>query len=217
MNETRKIVIDDSLNKYYVTKIKHDKHVKEPKKRIVAEKWTFSHIFFEYENQLRLIHKIYDNVEQNNDNVEQNNDNVEQNNDNVEQNNDNVEQNNDNVETIIKIVIQQIKKKISSYKQQDIIKNKFSSNNFISLIDIIKQMIESKLKCCYCKGNMFVLYDISRELKQWSVDRIDNEYGHNKDNYHLSCLDCNLKRRCRTNEKYMFTKELNIVKLSAKN
>jgi len=196
MNETRKIVIDDSLNKYYVTKIKHDKHVKEPKKRIVAEKWTFSHIFFEYENQLRLIHKIYDNVEQNNDNVEQNN---------------------DNVETIIKIVIQQIKKKISSYKQQDIIKNKFSSNNFISLIDIIKQMIESKLKCCYCKGNMFVLYDISRELKQWSVDRIDNEYGHNKDNYHLSCLDCNLKRRCRTNEKYMFTKELNIVKLSAKN
>ena len=75
-------------------------------------------------------------------------------------------------------------------------------------------MVDSKLNCCYCKENMFVLYDISRELKQWSVDRIDNGYGHNKDNYHLSCLDCNLKRRCRTNEKYMFTKELNIVKLS---
>ena len=205
MNETRKIVIDNSLNNYYVTKVKDDKHFKEPRKRIVAEKWTFSHIFFENENQIRLLQKINKNI------VEQNNNKAEQNNDKAEQNNDN-----DNIEYVIKVVIQQIKKKISSYKQQDIIKKKFCSDKFISFKDIIKQMVECALKCCYCKENMFVLYDISRELKQWSVDRIDNGSGHNIDNFHLSCLDCNLKRRCRTNDKYMFTKELNIVKLTNK-
>jgi hypothetical protein len=53
---------------------------------------------------------------------------------------------------------------------------------------------------------------VSREMKQWSVDRIDNDKGHNIDNFHLACLDCNLKRRRRTDEKFLFTKQLNIVK-----
>ena len=73
-------------------------------------------------------------------------------------------------------------------------------------------MIESELKCRYCKHEMNVLYDISRELKQWSVDRIDNNLGHTIDNYHLACLECNLTRRRKTDEKFLFTKQLNIVK-----
>jgi hypothetical protein len=59
---------------------------------------------------------------------------------------------------------------------------------------------------------MNVLYEISREMSQWSVDRINNDLGHNNNNFHLACLDCNLKRRRRTDEKYLFTKQLNIVK-----
>ncbi len=59
---------------------------------------------------------------------------------------------------------------------------------------------------------MLLLYDITRESKQWSVDRIDNDLGHNINNYHLACLDCNLKRRRRTDEKFLFTKQLNIIK-----
>jgi len=73
-------------------------------------------------------------------------------------------------------------------------------------------MIECELKCRYCSTEMNILYDISREIHQWSVDRIDNDVGHNIDNYHLACLDCNLKRRRRTDEKFLFTKQLNIVK-----
>lgn len=53
---------------------------------------------------------------------------------------------------------------------------------------------------------------IFRKTKQWSVDRIDNDKGHNNDNYHLACLACNLKRRKQTDEKFLFTKQLNIVK-----
>ena len=59
---------------------------------------------------------------------------------------------------------------------------------------------------------MCILYEVSRELKQWTLDRIDNDKGHNNDNYHLACLDCNLKRRRQTDVKFLFTKQLKIVK-----
>ena len=59
---------------------------------------------------------------------------------------------------------------------------------------------------------MFVLYDISREKNQWTVDRIDNDTGHRDDNFHLACLECNLKRRRRTDEKYLFTKQMKLIK-----
>ena len=49
-------------------------------------------------------------------------------------------------------------------------------------------------------------------MTQWSIDRIDNDKGHNIDNYHLSCLDCNLKRRRRTDENFRFTKQLYLIK-----
>ena len=113
---------------------------------------------------------------------------------------------------ISKIIIQEINKKISSYKQQDKIKKLFNEEKFLTLESVLSKMKESQLKCRYCIKEMNVLYDISREMKQWSVDRIDNDLGHNIDNFHLACLECNLNRRRRTDEKYLFTKQLNIVK-----
>ena len=116
------------------------------------------------------------------------------------------------IDEVSKISIQEINKKIYGYKQQDKLKNLFDEIKFVTFESIINKMIECELKCRYCKIGMNVLYDISREVKQWSVDRIDNDLGHNIDNFHLACLDCNLKRRRRTDEKFLFTKQLNIVK-----
>jgi hypothetical protein len=113
---------------------------------------------------------------------------------------------------VSKIAIQEINRKISSYKQQDSLKKRYDETKFLTFKSIINKMIECELKCRYCSTEMNVLYDISRETHQWSVDRIDNDVGHNIDNYHLACLDCNLKRRRRTDEKFLFTKQLNIVK-----
>ena len=113
---------------------------------------------------------------------------------------------------VTKIVIQEINKKISSYKQQDINKKMLDNEQFIDFNCVIYKMIECELKCRYCKCEMSILYDITREMKQWSVDRVDNDKGHNKDNFHLACLDCNLKRRRKTDEKFLFTKQLNIIK-----
>jgi len=117
-----------------------------------------------------------------------------------------------NYDDVSKIAIQEINRKISSYKQQDILKKRYDETKFLTFQSIINKMIECELKCRYCSTEMNVLYDISREMHQWSVDRIDNDLGHNIDNYHLACLDCNLKRRRRTDEKFLFTKQLNIVK-----
>lgn len=113
---------------------------------------------------------------------------------------------------ISKIMLQEITKKIYGYKQQDKLKNKFEIDSFINIESIITKMIECELKCYYCKNEMLVLYDISREMNQWSVDRINNDNGHNLNNYHLACLSCNLKRRRRTDEKFLFTKQLKLVK-----
>ncbi len=116
------------------------------------------------------------------------------------------------LDDVTKIAVQEINKKISSYKQQDKFKNMLSQEKFLTFESVINKMIECELKCRYCTNEMNVLYDVSRELSQWTVDRIDNDIGHNIDNYHLACLDCNLKRRRRTDEKFLFTKQLNIIK-----
>jgi hypothetical protein len=113
---------------------------------------------------------------------------------------------------ISKVMYQQINKKIYGYKQQDIIKKLFDETKFINIQTIINKMIDTELKCYYCNNEMLVLYDISREMKQWSVDRIDNDRGHNIDNFYLACLECNLKRRRRNDEKFLFTKQLKLVK-----
>jgi hypothetical protein len=114
---------------------------------------------------------------------------------------------------ISKLTIQQINKKINGYKQQDTIKKILNNQKFITLQSIITTMVECELKCYYCKIEMNVLYDISRELKQWTVDRINNDLGHNYDNYYLACLECNLKRRKRSDDKFLFTKQMKLVKI----
>ena len=113
---------------------------------------------------------------------------------------------------VSKIALQQITKKIYGYKQQDIIKKHFNDTEFITINSIIDKMVECELKCHYCSEPMNILYDISREAKQWSVDRIDNDKGHNLNNYFLACLECNLKRRRRNDDKFLFTKQLKLIK-----
>jgi hypothetical protein len=111
-----------------------------------------------------------------------------------------------------KTMLQQIKQKISGYKRQDVLKNMWNKDSFVDITHVISKMIDSRLICYYCKEQMHVLYEVSREMKQWTIDRIDNDKGHNNDNYHLACLECNLKRRRQSDAKFLFTKQLNIVK-----
>ena len=105
-----------------------------------------------------------------------------------------------------------IKQKIASYKCQDLLKKKYSAAEFICVKDVLDLIVENKLICHYCKQIVLILYENIREPRQWSLDRIDNTMGHNRGNLYLSCLSCNLRRRCMYPERYVFTKKCAVVK-----
>ena len=106
----------------------------------------------------------------------------------------------------------EIDHKISAYKQQDMVKRVFIPDEFITF-DYVKQMIlRCKLSCHYCKGSMLILYENVREMNQWSLDRINNCLGHNVGNVVISCLKCNLNRRNLNSDKFLFTKQMTIVR-----
>ena len=49
-------------------------------------------------------------------------------------------------------------------------------------------------------------------MNQWTLDRIDNNLGHNSDNVLISCLECNLKRRRMNMERFQFSKDCTNIK-----
>ena len=110
------------------------------------------------------------------------------------------------------LIVSHIKSKISSYKQQDILKKKLNEEAFVTFNDVIKLLIETNMKCYYCACETYLLYEIVREMKQWSLDRINNDIGHNKHNLVICCLECNLKRRRTNKDAFFFTKNLKITK-----
>ena len=63
------------------------------------------------------------------------------------------------------------------------------------------------MKCHYCSCETYLLYEFVREMKQWSVDRIDNDKGHNHDNVVIACLECNLQRKRKSKQSFTFTKQ----------
>ena len=105
----------------------------------------------------------------------------------------------------------ELHKKINSYKQQDIKKDK-NLDGLISYEELLEKLVLSKLKCYYCRKDVLLLYENNREQKQWTLDRLDNSLGHTKDNVVVCCLKCNLERRCLNDEKFLFTKQMRIIK-----
>lgn len=105
-----------------------------------------------------------------------------------------------------------IRNKISSYKQQDILKKKLDEKSFINFEQVVELLKNCQMKCHYCCQEIFILYEIVRELKQWSLDRINNDIGHNYGNLVVACLECNLKRRRTNKDAFMFTKNLVITR-----
>ena len=113
---------------------------------------------------------------------------------------------------ICRLIMQQICNKISGYKSQDVEKNLFNGPEFVDYKTVLQKMTECKNQCYYCKNLVHVLYEFVREPKQWTLERIDNKLGHVKTNVVIACLNCNLHRKTMHTERYLFTKQLNIVK-----
>jgi len=181
----KKVLITGTTNRYQMKKLTNKEY--EIKKRKSSEKWGLTEEYFTAEKQEFAIKVLFDNANANANDVEYS-------------------------DTYLNIIKVELNKKISSYKQQDIIRKLLDAEKFLDLKTIITKLYECKLECYYCKDKMFLLYEMAREMKQWSVDRINNDLGHNCDNIVMACLDCNLKRRCKGKDAFLFTKQLNIIK-----
>ena len=111
-----------------------------------------------------------------------------------------------------KTVIKDLKKKLSGYRNQDTKKKRFDANKFIKIDELLEKLVISKLSCYYCKKQCFLFCKEKRNMGQWTLDRIDNNIGHYNDNVVISCLACNLQKRCRNKDHFKFAKQMNIVK-----
>lgn len=85
--------------------------------------------------------------------------------------------------------------KLQGYRATDIRKGLYDVALFVTLDDVLKLMSISQQRCHHCGAEYRVLYTKHRDKMQWSLDRIVNSIGHNRDNVVVSCLHCNISRR----------------------
>lgn len=157
---------------------------KVPRKRVVTNRaeWSFTNVDLSADIQLEYVKQLYSN------NL-------------VPEN-----------EHKYRIILQQLKNKIAGYRSQDVLKKKYLAQEFINIDLLLHLLVDCNCCCFYCKSNTLVLYENVREPTQWSLERIDNSIGHNKGNVVIACLNCNLRRRTMHQERYLFTKQLVLVK-----
>ena len=111
-------------------------------------------------------------------------------------------------------ILKELDKKLSSYSNQDLHKKKHTNHETtITRDEIIEKLVLSRLKCFYCKCDMVFLYNKVRSMDQWTLDRINNDSNHCSKNVIISCLKCNLQKRCQNHDKFLFTKRLTISKV----
>ena len=105
----------------------------------------------------------------------------------------------------MKLLKTQFRRKIDSYRAQDLKKKIHDPPQFITLPYIVDLLMKTPL-CCYCHETVLFFYENVREPRQWTLDRIDNAHGHNIENVQIACLSCNLKRRTTLDDDFVFTK-----------
>jgi hypothetical protein len=109
------------------------------------------------------------------------------------------------------LVLKELSNKIAGYKRQDVEKRVFKKDLFVSLEDVVDKLLCSRLKCFYCKRNCELLYKNMYSKQQWTLDRIDNDVGHNADNVVVSCLECNLKRGTMDSDRFKYGKQIGLT------
>ena len=111
-----------------------------------------------------------------------------------------------------KFFIKEIKHKLDGYAKQDIKNGIHDLSAIISLDATIELLLINKLKCTYCRQCCELIYKDVMAPRQWTLDRVDNDQGHNGGNVVLACLACNLQRRTMDAERFKFGKQLRVVK-----
>ena len=107
----------------------------------------------------------------------------------------------------------EITRKINGYKSQDVKKNIYDEKKLVNMDNVLEKLVACKLKCYYCRNLVKVLFTKVRDDQQWTLDRIDNDICHSNSNTVICCLKCNLQRRVKNSNDFVFTKQLKIKKV----
>jgi len=178
---------NDTKRIILIKETKEPKETKEtkdnlPKTRKIAEKWSFESDSLSSSSQFAQLENF---LEQRSENI---------------------------TDTYLLEIHRQINYKIHSYRSQDIKKSLYDESQFVDYTYISELLREKQLLCFYCRKSVSLMYDTVRDGKQWTLDRIDNSIGHNRGNVEIACLTCNLRRRTMYHERYVFTKQMSVIK-----
>jgi hypothetical protein len=194
--EIKNICINGTNNRYMMKKILKENKI--PKRKNIIDNNLLQNYLLKHEYQLMILKFIYDSF---NDTIIN------------DINNDELQKYFLEEKSCKKILNNEINKKLSNYKQQDNKKKIYNEDFFINYIQVIQKLNDCNLKCHYCNEELFIIYDINREVYQWTLDRINNNIGHTNENTIISCLKCNLKRKNQNKNKFEeFSKLKTIIK-----
>lgn len=205
-NEERGIFLKNiTINEKQKREIKQ----KEKQKRVITKekRWILKLDDYDKEKQKHFLQSIYKKYMEIDDTIAD--DTI------ADDTNLEIKQNDFYKETIEKrerIIIQELYKKIYGYKRQDLEKNILCLERFINFKFVLQKIIHSNFICFYCNDTVQILYENVREPMQWTLDRIDNSFGHNIDNVEIACLNCNLRRRTIHYQRYLLTKQLSKIR-----
>jgi hypothetical protein len=120
---------------------------------------------------------------------------------------------NDNDRQQEKFYTSLISKKCTGYKQQDVSNTIYDINWFITHEELLELLVASKLICYYCRKACYVHYTEPFCQEQWTLERISNDHGHNRNNVVIACLKCNLARGTKSSDKFKLGKQLRFIKI----
>jgi hypothetical protein len=84
-----------------------------------------------------------------------------------------------------------VEQKLYGHRRTDRNKGLYDEKKHIDFLHIRDLRIVQKNLCYYC--NIYMV-DLHKKNEMFSIDRIDNKQGHNKDNCILACWRCNSYR-----------------------
>lgn len=113
----------------------------------------------------------------------------------------------------LKHILQEIDTKRKAYIYQDKNHEIYDPRYSITTERIVELLVGAELLCHYCREICQVAYKEAMCRRQWTLDRIDNNYGHNDANVVIACLDCNLKRGTMDAERFRQGKQFTFRKV----
>ena len=114
---------------------------------------------------------------------------------------------------VLSHIIREIDLKRKAYIYQDKQHTIYDARFSVTTDQIVELILSSELLCYYCREICQLSYKESMCRKQWTLDRIDNDYGHNSANVVIACLDCNLKRGTMDSERFRQGKQFTFRKI----